>query len=165
MSDGEDDRIDVVLSAGDLDRHVVALREFLHRASAVEVQAVVDRGDDRPAALITCGRMRPIEIVEGERTVHLPHTAELDAAPPELPSIPRLPPIEVDPDQGTVSAPLGAINALSDAVGALAGTLGGRSVALAFFQTTDDETPFGIAARTGEPTLLTLGDEPFESPA
>ena len=165
MSDGGDDPIDVVLTAGDLDPHVVALREFLHRASAVEVQAVVDRGDDRPPALIICGRMQPIEIVEGERTVHLPHTAELDAPVPELPSVPRLPPIEVDPEEGTVSAPLGAMNALSEAVEALAGTLGGRSVALAFFQTTDDETPLGIAARTGEPVLLTLGEEQFELPA
>ncbi|HEX2086182.1 MAG TPA: hypothetical protein VHF89_10905 [Solirubrobacteraceae bacterium] len=156
---------DVVLSAGDLDPHVVAVRELLHRAGAIEVQAVVDRGEDRPAALIECGRLRPIEVTEGERTVHLPHTAELDPPPPELPSVPRLPPIEIDPAEGTVSAPLGAIDALSDAVGALAAALGGRSVALAFFQTTDDETPLGIAARTGEPVLLTLGDDQFTRPA
>ena len=161
----DEDAIDVVLSAGDLDPHVVALREFLHRASAVEVQAVVDRGEDRPTALITCGRMRPIEVVEAGRTVHLPHTAELDPRPPNLPEVPRLPPIEIDPAAGTVSAPLGAVNALADAVGALASALGGRSVALAFFQTTDDEIPLGIAARTGEPVLLTLGEEQFELPA
>ncbi|HEX2086537.1 MAG TPA: hypothetical protein VHF89_12715 [Solirubrobacteraceae bacterium] len=160
-----DEPIDVVLTAGDLDRHVVAARELLHRTAAIEVQAVVDRGADRPAALITCGRMRPIEVTEGERTVHLPHTAELDAPAPELPQVPRLPPIEVDPAGGTVSAPLGAIPALADAVGALAAALGGRSVALAFFQTTDDETPLGIAARTGEPVLLTLGDDQFALPA
>jgi hypothetical protein len=161
---GESEPIDVVLSAGDLDVHIVALREFLHRASALEVQAVVDRGDDRPAALITCGRMQPIEVVEGERVVHLPHTAELEPDPPALPGVPRLPPIEIDPDEGTVSAPLGAIGALSDAVEALAATLGGRSVALAFFQTTDDELPMGIAARPGEPVVLTLGEEQFQLP-
>ena len=152
-----DEPIDVVLSAGDLDPHVVALREFLHRASAVEVQGVVDRGDDRPVALVTCGRLRPIEIVEGERTVHLPHAAELDAPVPDLPTVPKLPPIEIDAAEGTVSAPLGAIEALADAVQALATTLGGRSVALAFFQTTDDDTPLGIAAREGEPADLDAG--------
>ena len=74
-------------------------------------------------------------------------------------------PIEIDAGEGTVSAPIGAVNALADAVGALAETLGGRSVALAFFQTTDDDVPLGIAARTGEPVLLTLGEEQFELPA
>ena len=74
-------------------------------------------------------------------------------------------PIEVDASEGTVGAPLGAIDALADAVGALAAELGGRSVALAFFQTTDDEVPLGIAARTGEPVLLTLGEEQFQLPA
>jgi hypothetical protein len=162
---GDEEPIDVVLSAGDLDPQVVAIRELLHRASAVEVQAVVDRGEDHPAAFITCGRMRPIEIVERGHTVHLPHTAELAPSPPELPRVPPLPPIEVDPDEGTVAAPLGAIDALAGAVGALAEALGGRSVALAFFQTTDDDVPLGIAARVGEPTLLTLGEEQFQLPA
>ena len=156
--------IDVVLSAGELDPYVVALREFLHTASAIEVQGVIDRGDDRTPALITCGRLRPIEIVEDDRTVHLPHTAELDPVPPPLPAVPRLPPIEVNSQEGTVSAPLGAVNALADAVTALAAALGGRSVALAFFQTTDDETPFGIAARPGEEPVLTLGEQQFALP-
>jgi hypothetical protein len=160
-----EDQIDVVLSAGELDPHIVALREFLHSASAVEVQGVVDRGDEQPPALITCGRLRPIEVVEGDRTVHLPHTAELDAPVPDFRSIPRMPPIEVDADDGTVSAPLGAIDALAEAVGVLATALGGRSVALAFFQTTDDEVPLGIAARAGEPTVLTLGEQQFTLPS
>ena len=160
----DEEPIDVVLSAGDLDPTIVALREFLHRASAVEVQAVVDRGADRPTALITCGRMRPIEVVEGERVVHLPHTVELDAPIPSLREIPRLPPIEIDPAGGTVSAPLGAIPALADAVTELAAALGGRSVALAFFQTTDDDAPLGIAARVGEPVVLTLGEDQFTLP-
>ena len=156
--------IDLVLTAGELDPHVVAVRELLHRASAVEVQAVVDRGEEKPPALITCGRMKPIEVVDDERTMHLPHTAELEPEPPVLPAVPPLPPIEVDPADGTVSAPLGAVDALTDAVRALAAALGGRSVALAFFQTTDDDVPFGIAARVGEPVILTLGEEQFTRP-
>ncbi len=91
--DDDDDQIDVVLTAGDLDRHVVAARELLHRASALEVQAVVDRGTDRSPALITCARMQPIEVIDDGRTVHLPHAAELGPTPPELPAVPPLPPI------------------------------------------------------------------------
>ncbi|MDQ3742360.1 MAG: hypothetical protein M3389_15625 [Actinomycetota bacterium] len=160
----DDTPIDVVLTAGDLDPHVVALREFLHTVSAIEVQGVVDRGPDRAPALITCGRMRPIEVVDEERTVHLPHTVELEPAPPALPRVPPMPPFEVDAGSGSVSAPLGAIDALAEAVEALAQALGGRSVALAFFQTTDDETPFGIAGRPGEPVVLTIGEQQFMRP-
>ena len=165
VSEPDEERIDVVLSAGELDPQVVALREFVHRAGAIEVQGVVDRGPHRSPALITCGRMRPIEVVADDRTVHLPHTAELEPDPPALPSVPPLPPIEVDAEQASVAAPIGAIDALAEAVTALAKALGGRSVVLAFFQTTDDEIPFGIAARPGEPVLLTLGEDQFEMPA
>ena len=159
-----EETVGVVLTAGDLDPHVVAARELLHRVNALEVQAVVDRGADRSPALVTCGRMRPIEVIDDGRTVHLPHAVELDPAPPSLPAVPPLPPIEVDAAAGTVSAPLGAIDGLAEAVEALAAALGGRSVALAFFQTTDDEVPLGIAARPGEPVVLTLGDEQFALP-
>ena len=164
MSDEEP--IDVVLSVGDLDATVVALREFLHRANAVQVQAVVDRGDDLPAALVTCGRLEPIEVVEGERVVHLPHATPLGPAPPDdLPAVPPLPPFEVDPLQGTVTGPLGGVEAAARAVQALASHLGGRSVAVAFYPTTDPDLPLGVAARTGEPVLLTIGEEQFELPS
>ena len=165
-SDGiEDDAVEVVLSAGDLDAHVVAVRELIHRANAIEVQALVDRGDDRSAAHISCGRLQPIEVTDDGRTVHLPHTAELAPQPPALPKVPPLPPIEFDLEEGTIGAPLGAIPALIEAVEAVAATLGGRSVVLALFQTTDADAPFGIAARTGEPVVLTLGDDQFALPA
>jgi hypothetical protein len=156
--------IEVVLSAGDLDPAIAALREFLHATSALEAQAVIDRGDDLPA-LITVGRATPIEVVEGARTVHLPHAVDLGIEPPSLPHVPQLPPFEIDPDDGTVSGALGGIQALAEAVDALAAVLGGRSVALAFFPTTDPETPLGIAAREGEEPILTLGEQQFRFPA
>jgi hypothetical protein len=161
VSEQDEDQIDVVLSAGDLDPHVVAVRELVHRAGAIDVQALVDRGEDRPAAHISCGRLQPIEVTDGGRTVHLPHTAELAPEPPPLPKVPPLPPIDFDLEEGTIGAPLGAVDALTEAVSAVAAALGGRSVVLALFQTTDDDTPFGIAARSGEPVVLTLGDEQF----
>jgi hypothetical protein len=124
----EDEGIDVVLTVGDLDAIVVTLREFLHRVGAVEVQAAVERPDGS-AALVTCGRLAPIEVTQDGRTVHLPHAVELDAEPPELPSIPALPPLEVDGAAGVVTGPLGGVEAMARAVGALADVLGGRNVA------------------------------------
>jgi hypothetical protein len=156
--------IDVVLSVGPLDRHVVALREFLHASSAVEVQGVVDRGGDDLPALITCSRLGPIEVVEGDRTVHMPHAVELEGDPPAFPPMAPLPPLEVDPEEGTVAGPLGGVEAAAHGVFALADALGGHSVAMAFWPTTDPELPLGIAARPGEPAVLTIGEEQFTLP-
>ncbi len=159
----DDEPIDVVLSAGDLDPAIVALREFLHRSGALEIQGLVDRGAAPPAHIVF-GRATPIAVTEGERTVHLPHGAELDAEPPELPVVPHLPPFEVDGTVGQVTGPLGGVEALARGLAAIAAALGGRSVALALFATTDADTPLGIAARVDEPPLLTIGDQQFHLP-
>ncbi len=161
--------VEVVLTVGELDATVVALREFLHRANAVQVQAVVDRGAEEPPALVTCGRLEPIEVTYGgepERVVHLPHATPLEPAPPEdLPAVPPLPPFEVDAQEGTVTGPLGGVEAAARAVEALAGHLGGRSVAIAFYPTTSPELPLGIAARPGETSVVTIGEQQFELPS
>ena len=163
MAGRDEEPVELVLSAGELDAAIVALREFLHRSAALEVQAVVDRGDV-PAALVQVPRAAPVEVTDGDRVMHLPHAAELEPEPPPFGALPRMPPIEIDALEGTISAPLGAVSALSDALTTLASTLGGRSVALALFQTTDDELPLGIAARNGEPVVVTLGDQQFHLP-
>lgn len=152
-----------MLSVGDLDPAVVAIREFLHRTGAVEVQGVVDRGTDEPA-LVTFGRATPIEVTEGGRTVHLPHGVELDVPVPSFRDLPQLPPFDLDPGEGTVTGPLGAVQSLAEGVSDLAEALGGRSVALAFYATTNAETPLGIAGRAGETPVLTIGDEQFALP-
>ena len=156
--------IEVVLTAGELDPVVVMLREFLHRANAVQVQAVVDRGDE-PPALVTCGRLEPIEVVRGDEIVHLPHGVELEHEPPaDLPSVPPLPPFEVDDEQGTITGPLGGVEAAARAVEALSTHLPGRSVAIAFYPTTSPELPLGIGARAGEPVVISIGDQQFNLP-
>lgn len=159
----DEEPIDVVLTVGGLDPAVVALREFLHRTGALEVQGLVDRGAEAPA-LVQCGRATPIAVTEDERTVHLPHGVELQATSPPLPDVPHLPPFEVDPAAGVVTGPLGGVDALARGVTALAEALGGRSVALALFATTDADTPLGIAARGGEPPLVTIGEQQFHLP-
>ena len=156
-----DEPIDVVLTVGDLDPAVAALREYLHRTGALELQAIVDRGGEQPA-FITLGRATPVEVTEGGRTVHLPHGAEV-GDPPEmaLPDMPMLPPFELDPDEGVVTGPIGGVQRLAEGVTVLAGALGGRSVALAFFATTDAQTPLGIAGRAGEQPVLTIGEAQY----
>ena len=165
----DEEPIEVVLTVGELDATVVTLREFLHRVNAVQVQAVVDRGSDDPPVLVSCGRLEPIEVNYGgdpEHVVHLPHAAPLDPEPPEgLPSVPPLPPFEVDGEAGTVTGPLGGVEAAARAVEALAAHLGGRSVAMAYYPTTAPELPLGIAARTGEPSVVTIGEQQFELPS
>lgn len=163
MVPDEHEQIDVVLTVGDLDATVVALREFLHSSGAIEVQAVVERPGGE-AALVTCGRLAPIEVVEGERTVHLPHTVELEPDPPELEHIPALPPVEVDAAEGVVTGPLGGVEAMVRVVRGLAEVLGGRTVVLAFFASTDPATPLAVGARPGEDAIVALGDEQFILP-
>lgn len=166
----EDQAIEVVLTAGELDATIVALREFLHVAHAVQVQAAVDMGADASPVLVSCGRLEPIEIVypgPPERTVHLPHATPLaDApAPDGLVAVPPLPPFEVSALQGTLTGPLGGVDAIARAVTRLAEVLPGRSVVVAFYPTDDPELPLGVAARAGEGVVLALGDDQFELPA
>jgi hypothetical protein len=78
--------------------------------------------------------------------------------------VPHLPPFEVDAAEGQVTGPLGGVQALARGLEAIAAALGGRSVALALFATTDADTPLGIAARAGESPLLTIGDQQFHLP-
>ena len=166
MAEEPEAPIDVVLTVGELDASIVALREFLHATSALEAQGMVDRGDEAPPALVTVARAMPVEVVDGTRTVHLPHGVELDVkATPQFTQVPQLPPFEVDAVEATVSGALGGLPALAEAVEQLAEHLGGRSVALAFFPSTDPEMPVAIAARRGEQTILSLGEEQFTLPS
>ena len=160
-----DPPIDVVLSAGELDATIVALRAFLHATSALEAQGFVDRGEDTPPSLVTVGRAMPIEVVDAGRRVHLPHGVELDVPAPEFRHVPQLPPFEVDAEQGVITGALGGLPALAESVQELARTLGGRSVALAFFQSSDPEMPVAIAAREGDDTIVSLGDNQFTLPS
>ncbi len=168
MSGPDDEEpIDLVLSVGELDPVVVAVREFLHRAGALLVEAVVDRGPLAEAAVVSCGRNTPIEVTEGDRQVHLPHAVALDP-PPEaaipVPDVKQLPPLEVDPAALTVTGPLGGVQHVADGLARLAGAIGGRTVAVAYLPTLGIDEPLGIAARPGEPPILTIGDEQFALP-
>jgi hypothetical protein len=148
----------------DVERAVGLARELLHRSGALRVGFVLDRGEDREPALVECARLEPISVVEDGLREELPHGVELAVAPPPLPEVRQIPGIELDPQKGTVSAPLGGIELLGRAMRDVAELLGGRSVAAADFETLDPELPLGLAARPGEPLVALVGDEEFELP-
>jgi hypothetical protein len=137
-------------------------RELLHQAGALRVGLLLDRGDDRPPAMVECTRLGAINVVEDDRAQELPHGVQLDVPPPPLPDVRQIPGIEVDEVAGTVAAPLGGVEMLGRAMRDVAALLGGRSIAAADFETMDPETPLGLAARPGEPLIALVGDAEFE---
>lgn len=150
---------DLVASAGSLDAVVVTLRDFVHRSGAVRAVAVVDAD---PPAVVDCGRLAPIEIEVGERIVHMPHAIELDAAPLAELDVRQLPPFDVDAATGEVAATIGGVEHLAEAVADLALALGGRSVAMAQFETTTPDVLFSVTARVGDPIVLSIGEDEYE---
>ena len=160
----DDEVPEVVASVGPLDEVVVLLREFLHRSAAIRAVALVAGEPGEGTAVVDCGRLLPIEVEAGGRTVALPHAVELDPQPPPLPEVRRFAPFEVDAAEGSIAAPPGAVAHLANAVRELAGLLGGRNVAMVQFETNDPDVPLAITARAGgeEPLVLALGEEEFE---
>jgi hypothetical protein len=162
--DDADAPIDLVASVGPLDAVVETLRDVLHRSGALRIAVVVDLPDSSPA-LVDVGRLTPVEVRLGGRILHLPHAIELDAE--SLGGgieLRQLPPFEVDPASGQVTGTIGGMDMLADAMRALSELLGGRSVAMAQYQTVTPEVSLTVTARFGEPVLVTLGDEEWELP-
>jgi hypothetical protein len=147
---------------GGLEPVAALLREFIHRSGALRAVAVVEGLTGEETALVDCARLAPIEVTVGERTTHLPHGFELDSAPLPVPEVRQLPPFDVDPRSGEIVATLGGVEHLAGAVRELAATLGGRSVALAQFETTTPDVPLSISARSGEPLVVAIGEDEYQ---
>jgi hypothetical protein len=92
----------------------------------------------------------------------LPHDAASDVALPALPEMHPAGRFEVDPEGGVVAGLLGGLEMLGRAVRAIAELLPARSVVAADYETTDPQTPLGIAGRAGEPLVVLIGEEEFE---
>jgi hypothetical protein len=167
MDDAEPDageEIDLVASVGPLDAVVETLRDVLHRSGALRVAVVVDMPDG-PAALVDVGRLAPVEVRIADRTMHLPHAIELEAESfGGAIELRQLPPFEVEPDTGQVTGTLGGLDMLADAMRELAELLGGRSVAIAVYQTVTPGVDLTVTARHAEPVLITLGEAEWELP-
>lgn len=56
---------------------------------------------------------------------------------------------------------LGGLELLGRAIRDLAGLLPGRSVVAADYETTDPQTPLGVAGRAGEALVVLIGDEEY----
>ena len=91
----------------------------------------------------------------------LPHDAACDVVLPELPPMHRVGRFEVDPGGGVVAGLLGGLEMLGRAVRGIAALLPGRSVVAADYETTDPQTPLGIAGRGTDPLVVLIGDEEF----
>jgi hypothetical protein len=162
--DDADAPIDLVTTVGPLDAVVETLRDVLHRSGALRVAALVDLPDG-PAALVDVGRLAPVEVQIADRIMHLPHAIELDAEPLGTAiELRQLPPFEVDASSGQVTGTLGGLDMLADAMRAVSRLLGGRSVAMAQYQTITPEVALTVSARGDEPVVVTLGDEEWELP-
>ena len=136
--------------------------DFAERSQAERVVVLLDRGPDREATMLEWldGDM---ELTEDGAPAPLP---EEDAPPLPLGDL-RPPPasaVHVHAQAGELHAPVGAIGHLADALLDLAAALGGRSVATAEWATADPALPLTLAARTGEPVIVALGDDQFELP-
>lgn len=138
----------------------VTLRAFVLAAGASEATLLFDQGAEAPPLAVACPASGPVVLGEGEDVVQL-DAGRLAAEPLPLPDVRALPPFDVDALQAEITAPLGGIEHQARAVRALAASFPGRSVLLVAFATTDPDTPLQLAARTGEPLLLVLGEEQF----
>jgi len=156
---GRVEEIDLVASAGALDNVVIALREFIHRSGALRVVAVT------PDSMVDCPRLAPIEVTTQGSTVALPHAIELEVDDPiAVPSVVQPPPFEVEPAAMEVRSPIGVLQAMGDAVRALANAIGPTVVVMATFPTLPPEHALSVTARGAEPLVYALGEELFELP-
>jgi hypothetical protein len=163
-ADPDDAPIDLVATVGPLDAVVETLRDVLHRSGALRVAAVVDMPGG-PPALVDVARLAPVEVQIADRRMHLPHAIELGAEPLGTAiELRQLPPFEVDAASGQVTGTLGGLDMLADAMRAVSALLGGRSVAIAQYQTSTPDVPLTVSARGDEPVVVTLGAEEWELP-
>ena len=144
---------------------VATVRTFARASGATRVVLLLDRGEAEPPVLLELAAGESLQVTEGEATHAI--AAGLPAGRPlELADV-RPPPasaVFLDPALGELSAPIGVVANLAEAVLSLAQAFGGRSVATADFPTRDAELPMTIAARPGEPVVIAVGDQQFAMP-
>jgi hypothetical protein len=135
---------------------------FADAAGAHRVILLIDRGEDVPALMIDAVHDGTAEVTDGDEVEYV--EAPPSATPKPLPEIRAIPhtAIRFDSFTGELSAPIGAIEHLADALKSLAATFGDRTVATAEFATSGE--PIMIAAREGEPAILSAGDEEYQLP-
>ena len=140
---------------------LATVTDFADRSGAARVVVLLDA---EPPLMVERREDGALQVTEGEqaRAVAPPH----GGAPLPLPELRPVPAsaLSADPDTGELAAPLGTVQLLVDSVRALAGALGGRSVATATFATRDPGTPLTVAAREGEQVVLDIAGRHFTFP-
>jgi hypothetical protein len=152
-----------------LGRHAVALasvREVAARAGAERVVLLIDEGDDADPTMIEWAEGGTFELTEAGVTESVDPATLAGVAPAVTPDLRPVPAtaLTVDPDTGELTAPIGVLAAIAEAIVELAAAFGGRSVATAEFATRDPEHPLAVAARPGERVVAQLGMETFAFP-
>jgi len=145
---------------GELEGHAATLRAFGEQTGASRVVLVLDRGR-RESVMLDWSGGDLLDLVQGEQVRGLAAGA---AEPRALPELRRLPPVDVDLPQGSVTGAIGTLPRLAGWMHALVAGFGGRSVVTAEWDTTDPGASMTLAARAGEPLLVALGDQHFELP-
>lgn len=147
------------MPASVLDTACAALRSFVHLSGALRAQAFVP---GPPPAIVSCVRLGPLEVEIAERTVSLPHDAQLEAPPPDLGPLRPMPPFEVSARHGEVTGMIGGLQTVADAVMRVAEAIGPGAAVVVELETTAPDEPLAVAARPGEPLLVVIGEEEFE---
>jgi hypothetical protein len=140
---------------------VATLRAFTDAAGAYASVLLLDQGAEIAPLVVECPAQGPVVLSEGVDTVQL-DADRLAAAPLPLPDVRALPPFEVDVVRAQITAPLGGVEHQARAVRELVDAFPGRSVLTVTFATNDPETPLHLAARSGDPMVLALGEEQYE---
>lgn len=140
---------------------VATLRAFTSASGAAAAVLLLDQGEGAPPLLVDCPAAGPVQLSEGETTVELDAT-RLAAAPLPLPEVRALPPFDVDGVRAEITSPLGGVEHHARAVRELVEAFPGRSVLTVTFATNDPDVPLHLAARSGDPIVLGLGEEQFE---
>jgi hypothetical protein len=138
---------------------IALARELLHGSGALRVNVALDATEP---AVIECERLRAIVVYGEQGQIALPHDAAGDVELPDVPFMRRLPPFEVDPEEGTVAGMLGGLEMLGRAIADIATQLAGASVVAAEYETNHPAVPLGIAGRSGETLVVLLGEHEFE---
>jgi hypothetical protein len=150
------------MSVPSLEAVAVTLRDFVARAGALRAVALLDRGPGAAPVVVDCDGEGAVEIEEAGEVRELAVVS--GTSPLARVHVHALPTMDVDPAGGEVTGTIGGLQHLAGAVGELAATLGGRSVATVQFATSDPDAPLAVSARHGEPPVFALGDETFALP-
>jgi len=143
-----------------VERAAATLQALVAASGALRAVLLLDRDDGEPV-VVDCAADGSAEVARGEVIETLDAA---DAAPLELPSVDPVPVLEVVLEERTVQAPMGVLDGVARLVRDTGRLFPGRSVLTVGFETTDPETPLFIAARRGDPVVLSLAGDEYEMP-